>query len=344
MKNETIIPPHLDAILTILARGPADRLTIAKELAPIYRPGRATLLRQLNRLIKRGHIIRLGRGPATTYRPTDFNPLLVPPQPRDLSHEIPFNQNVFSHLHHLFTPQDKDLLKSTLHSLSPATRKLGPTLASKERIRWTIDFSWKSSAIEGNSYTLPETATLLTAHSPSHKRTSFETQMIINHQRAVDHIWDHPPRPHHLTVSYVLRLHAILTQHLGIRTGIRQHPVGIGGSSYLPLSNKSQISKALTQTLRIINSTKYPVEQALIAILMLSYLQPFEDGNKRTARLVGNALLLAHDLIPVSFRHVSESEFLNPLVLFYEQNTIIPFKQMFLSALSQAHSHYFRTN
>jgi Fic family protein len=47
------------------------------------------------------------------------------------------------------------------------------------------------------------------------------------------------------------------------------------------------------------------------------YLQPFTDGNKRTSRLLANAVLLAHDYPPVSFFTADETTYKASLVLFY---------------------------
>jgi len=41
---------------------------------------------------------------------------------------------------------------------------------------------------------------------------------------------------------------------------------------------------------------------------MISYIQPFEDGNKRTARLLGNAILLANNYCPLSYRSIDEND------------------------------------
>ncbi len=43
----------------------------------------------------------------------------------------------------------------------------------------------------------------------------------------------------------------------------------------------------------MINKSADTFEKSLLSILLISYIQPFEDGNKRTARLIGNAMLLA---------------------------------------------------
>lgn len=337
-QNETKNTPRLELILNILALGPLSRLNLQKKLPKITRP---TLLRQLQKLLLSGQIVILGSGRSTLYQLTDYNPLLSPASPRELNHEIRFNNDVFDHLHNLLDPAE---LSTPLRNLSESIKILGPVLTAKEKERFIIDFSWKSSAIEGNTYTLPETVTLLTTGSASPSKTSYETQMILNHKKAVDYIWNHPPKPSHLTLDYIIHVHEILTDGLNIRPGIRHQPVGISGSMYLPLSNPQTISLALEQTVSIINQIKNPVEQTLIAVAMFSYIQPFMDGNKRTARLIGNALMLGNDLIPISYRIVDEKAYKDTLLLFYEQNSLVSFKNLLLEQLTFSHSHYFRTN
>ena len=188
MKNETKNSQRLESILNILALGPISRLNLQTKLSTITRH---TLIRELQKLLVSGQIITLGAGRSTLYRLAEFNPLLVPPRSRDLNKETLFNTSVFGYLHHLLIPTEQTTL---FRSLQESINILGPVLSEKEKERFIIDFSWKSSVIEGNTYTLPETVTLLTTGSPSPSKTSYETQVILNHKKAVEYIWDHPPK------------------------------------------------------------------------------------------------------------------------------------------------------
>lgn len=91
--------------------------------------------------------------------------------------------------------------------------------------------------------------------------------------------------------------------------------VGIVGTDYRPLDNAYQIKEALHELTEVINRTDNPIEKALIAVLMLVYIQPFGDGNKRTSRIVGNALLLTNDYGPLSYRSVDEVEYKKGVIL-----------------------------
>lgn len=74
---------------------------------------------------------------------------------------------------------------------------------------------------------------------------------------------------------------------------------------------------------------------------MISYIQPFEDGNKRTSRILANALLLQGDYCPISYRSVDEVEYKKAMILFYEQNSAEYFKRLFTEQFHQAVQGYF---
>ena len=71
------------------------------------------------------------------------------------------------------------------------------------------------------------------------------------------------------------------------------------------------------------------------------YIQPFTDGNKRTSRLMANALLISRSLCPLSFRTVEANDYRAALLLFYEQNNLSAFKKMFLEQVEFAMKEYF---
>ena len=75
---------------------------------------------------------------------------------------------------------------------------------------------------------------------------------------------------------------------------------------------------------------------------MIAYIQPFEDGNKRTARILSNAILLAADACPLSYRNANETEYKKAILLFFEQNNISYFKKLFLEQYEFAVKNYFR--
>ena len=67
----------------------------------------------------------------------------------------------------------------------------------------------------------------------------------------------------------------------------------------------------------------------------------FSDGNKRTARITSNALLIAHGYCPLSFRTVDSIDYKKAMLIFYEQNNLYAFKQIFMQQYEYAVKEYF---
>ncbi|MBK9688603.1 MAG: Fic family protein [Saprospiraceae bacterium] len=102
-----------------------------------------------------------------------------------------------------------------------------------------------------------------------------------------------------------------------------------------------KISNALNAACTIITDHKNTFEKSLLALALISYIQPFMDGNKRTARIVSNALLMQEKHCPLSFRTVDSLEYKKAMLLFYEQNNLSAIKQIYIEQYKFAVETYF---
>ena len=99
-------------------------------------------------------------------------------------------------------------------------------MTAKELEYLTIQLSWKSSALEGNTYTLLDTQLLLIEGIKAKNRTEFETQMILNHKDAVSFIIENKELfSNTIKFSTVEELHRIIVKNLGISSGLRKQLV-----------------------------------------------------------------------------------------------------------------------
>ena len=309
---------------------------------------KVTILRDLDKLAAENLIKKSGTTKAALYSLMPENKLLAGidvdayfADDNRLLENNGYNFNIMGHLSGLLTPAEKQKYAELNQQYLEHKNKLSPTVLHKEFERLTIELAWKSSKIEGNTYTLLDTERLLKEHEAAKGKTPEETQMIINHKQALDYIINSPYAYKTLTLHKIEELHHCLVRGLGVKTGVRQTMVGIIGTDYKPLDNAFQIRDALEKLCELVNNTENPLEKALITVLMISYIQPFEDGNKRTSRILGNALLLAYDYCPLSYRSVDEVEYKKGVVLFYEQNNASYFKKLFLEQYEQAVNKYF---
>jgi len=117
--------------------------------------------------------------------------------------------------------------------------------------------------------------------------------------------------------------------------------VSLFTSSELTLLNNLQ--RKFSENIAQLSDFEYQkdMERLAIALVLLSYLQAFTDGNKRMARITANALLIANKYCPISFRTVDSIEYKKAMLLFYEQNNIFAFKQIFVNQFKFAVENYF---
>lgn len=240
----------------------------------------------------------------------------------------------------LFTVSELKTLNDATRDYQKLTARVSKTIAKKELERLIIELSWKSSKIEGNTYTLLDTEKLILEHREAPGHDKREAKMILNHKDAFTLIHKHARDFRTLTRGNLEELHAVLVNGMNVGKGLRKSPVGITGSRYHPLDNIHQITDAIQILAKAVDRMKTPYAKALIALVGISYIQPFEDGNKRTSRLMANALLLAHKCAPLSYRSVNEDSYREAMLVFYELNSLMPFKKIFIEQYEFAARNY----
>lgn len=239
-----------------------------------------------------------------------------------------------------FTDVEWQTLYDATREYRKRSLRISTTIAKKELERLVIELSWKSSRIEGNTYTLLDTERLILEQreAPGHDRN--EARMILNHKDAFTLIHENARDFRTLTRGNLEELHATLVKGMGVGKGLRRSPVGVTGSRYQPLDNVHQITDAIQALAKAVGRMKTPYAKSMLSLLGISYIQPFEDGNKRTSRLMANALLLAHHCAPLSYRSVNEDEYREAMLVFYELNSLMPFKKIFIEQYVFAARNY----
>ncbi len=241
----------------------------------------------------------------------------------------------------IFNDDEVERLQDLQAEFSRHISELTENEYRKEMERLGIDLSWKSSQIEGNTYSLLETERLLRESKTAEGKTKEEAIMLLNHKDALRFILDNPDYLQVLTVGHIEDIHQLLTKDLSVDKGIRHRRVGITGTNYRPLDNEFQIREAMQDMCDLVNSRNCVFEKALLALLLLSYIQAFSDGNKRTARITSNAILMANGYCPISFRTVDSVDYKKAMLMFYEQNNLYAFKQIFIEQFEFAVREYF---
>lgn len=336
-------------VLSSLFNSPKSLSELADELGAGF--SKTTVHRLVSSLAKDGKVVSSGAGRSAKYEVTNLGRLFNPRVPEEYFRKeqddrqalTSFNFDLFDTLrsHDLFSQEEMRTLVERQREFEERWKGLSPVLRQKEMERLAIDLSWKSSQIEGNTYTLLQTESLFKEGKRAKGKIKEEAAMLLNHQAALDYVLSHPDYFGELKVENILEIHRFLTKGLGIPNKIRSGKVGITGTNYKPLSDARQIQKALQDVCDLINFKQNVLEKALITLLLIAYIQPFEDGNKRTARMLCNALLLANKYCPISFRTVDPDDYRYATLLFFEQNSLPSFKKMFIEQFEFSTANYF---
>ena len=312
----------------------------------------ATVKRTITALLDKNFIATIGRGKATKYFISKGLDVLFPIDietyfkkeidERKVNDGFSFNLiketlNTIS----IFTDEEIEKLSNLQNNFTENISKLSKAEYNTEFERLAIDLSWKSSQIEGNTYSLLETEKLLKEKETAAGKTKEEAVMLLNHKATLDFVLENPDYVNPLSVSRIEDIHSLLVEGLGIDRNIRNRRVGISGTNYKPLDNAFQIKEALDDMCILINTKENVFEKGLLVLVLLSYIQAFSDGNKRTARIISNAILIHYKFCPLSFRTVDSIDYKKAMLVFYEQNNISAFKNIFMEQFEFAVKTYF---
>jgi Fic family protein len=209
--------------------------------------------------------------------------------------------------------------------------------------RLLIDLSWASSKLEGNTYTRLDTQRLIEHGEAATGKDARETQMILNHKRAIEYLVDGADELGYDIHSFQ-NLHALLSENLladpGTSGKLRERTVDISGTVFRPLAIPQQIDEFFRIILDKAAAIGDPFEQAFFLMVHIPYLQPFEDVNKRVSRLGANIPLLKHNLCPLSFVEVPERAYVEGTLAVYELNKVELLADVFSWAYERSCQQY----
>lgn len=113
--------------------------------------------------------------------------------------------------------------------------------------RLLVDLAWASSRLEGNTCDRLDTQNLIEFGQRAEGKDAEETQMILNHKRAIEYLVDDVDRVG-FSASSIRALHAALSENLlgdpADEGRLRRRPVQITGTPYLPTAIPQVIEDA----------------------------------------------------------------------------------------------------
>jgi len=323
-----------------------------------------TLQRRLTTLVDEGEIFKLGSKRATKYyleaspnkghfkasSPNIFSlksqkSLKFLDDPVHVREKTTYNREFLDH----YVPNESEYVpKKRREALYNEGKRFDKQLAAGTYARHIcqrllIDLAYNSSRLEGNTYSRLDTQRLLEDGVSAEGKVHEETVMIMNHKEAILFLVE-SAQDIELNSLSIRNLHYLLSQDLLANPeacgNIRALEVDIGRSTYKPLANPHILKELFELILQKAKKIKDPFEQSFFLLVHVSYLQAFEDVNKRTSRLCCNIPFIKNNLCPLSFTDVSHEDYTAAILLVYERNDILPMLELFTWAYSRSCKQY----
>lgn len=206
-----------------------------------------------------------------------------------------------------------------------------------------IDLTHASSNLENVNISWLDTKTLIEIGERPNGLTEQQMRIVLNHKEAISYLCSHGP---HLSFCKrdLFDIHSLLIGGLlgdpSAVGALRSVVVKFDDSKYMPPDNLHQIRDIFDQFCEKANVIENPYEQAFFAMVFIPYIQPFQDGNKRTSRIAMNIPLVKNALAPFSFSDIRGRDYAFGLLAFYERNRHNFLADAFTSAYRKSASRY----
>lgn len=204
---------------------------------------------------------------------------------RDLAELLPQIDRLYEKKARLET--SRPLPNSALHSI-------------KEDL--TLEWTYNSNSIEGNTLSLKETQMVLQEGMTVKGKSLREHFEAYNHEKAIDYLYTLVNKNYALRSIDILSLHGLVLRSIedDYAGRLRNGGVRIVGANFTP-PNANKVSDLLDELIGFINDNPLGLNDILLSTIFhhkLVWIHPFFDGNGRTVRLAMNLLLMRRGFPP----------------------------------------------
>lgn len=179
--------------------------------------------------------------------------------------------------------------------------------------QFTLEWTYNSNAIEGNTLSLHETELVMSRGLTVGGKTLREHFEVLNHVDAIEHLKSFVDNKRDLSEDLVLAIHRDVMNRIDEdEAGMyRRHNVRIVGAEHIPPS-AIKIRRMMAELMTWYHENRrvmWPPELATSLHYQLVHIHPFMDGNGRTARLLMNFVLIMHGYPPAVILNVDRKKY-----------------------------------
>jgi Fic family protein len=181
--------------------------------------------------------------------------------------------------------------------------------------RFTINFTYESNAIEGNSLTLKDVTLIIQERIVPEGKDLREIYETRNALEANELLFNNKIK---IDAKSILHLHKILVQDTGVNFGFKKIPNFLLMRD-VKTSPPEKVKEEMDSLIKWYNSLKgryHPLKIASEFHARFEQIHPFEDGNGRTGRILINAILLENGYPPLIIRKTMRNSYFSALESF----------------------------
>ena len=204
-----------------------------------------------------------------------------------------------------------------------AMRPLTPGEVKRLQDEFTVEFTYNSNAIEGNTLTLKETAMVLEGMTIDQKPLKDHLE-AVGHRDAFLYIQDVAKQEAPLSEFVIKNIHSLVLMNQPEDKGVyRRIPVRIMGAYTEPVP-PYLIEPKMTELLAVNEerkSTMNVIERIARFHLEFEGIHPFIDGNGRTGRLIMNLDLIRNGYLAINVKFTDRKKYYDAFDVYYRDGS-----------------------
>lgn len=164
----------------------------------------------------------------------------------------------------------------------------------------TLEWTYNSNSIEGNTLTLQETKMVIEEGFTIKGKSLREHFEAVNHQSAIEYVQSLVSQKLPFTDAEIMKVHALVLQNIekDYAGRFRTSGVRISGANFVP-PNALKVNSMVSELVDWVNTEDIDiVVKSAIFHHRFVWIHPFFDGNGRSARLLFNLLLMKEGFPP----------------------------------------------
>ena len=206
--------------------------------------------------------------------------------------------------------------------------------------RFTVNFTYESNAIEGNSLTLKDVTLMINENIVPKGKDLREIYETRNTRIAHEMLFNDKIN---ITIKDILKIHSILVRDTGVSEGFKRLPnfLLMRNVKTTPPEKTEQEIQALVEKYNELKEIEHPLKLAADFHGRFEKIHPFEDGNGRVGRILINAILLEKGYPPLIIRKTMRLSYFNALEA-YDHGHKTRFQRFLLEKFEKTFKSFFK--